>query len=298
MNIRRLIATSVSILAAFLFPCAIALGSPVYLEIADFDDEGSVFDIPGGLEKPAQLGVRILPNDGIARQQETLGAIGPSGGIDRSEHTSNMFFFGRSTETLVPTNSIRISFRDFTIPSKIDFQGKLQAIGKLELLYDLIFLSDDLNDFGSGGTDFADDDRLTVTLDATGLSSLTLLDLDADEILANPNQLPLTIPPPTNSDPSESTGFEKRTGSALPSNPYIAAVHDVTGLMGRDGSLFFYLRDPEVGDLLESGVILDEVRFRATLVPDPSTIILLLSGTLWPVASRILRKSGKRAKLN
>ena len=231
----------------------VASAAFVQIEVQDWDAEGSPHDLTGN---------QLFPDNALFNPPTGLGTLKPSG-----TKGGGLNYMGQTTEwaNFVGENSpsIKSYVRSFSIPKTYNNF----PVTKATLLYDFVFLTDDLGDFGVGQSDIGDDDYFRVHLDG-----LDILKVDSDQVIVPGTVVGLT-PPQTNSDPLESTGFEKRTGTV--GNPWLMSSHDVTTKIGKKVNLGFEVVDPvllnPVGESLESGMMIDEIRLLLFYDNTPST---------------------------
>lgn len=245
----------------------------VQIEVQDWDAEGGVHDLTGN---------PLFTDNPLFNPPVGLGTLRPSG-----TKGGGFNFMGQSTEWAnfhgENAPSIKSYARKFKIPST--YNGF--AVTKATLLYDFVFLTDDLGDLGVGQSDLEDDDYFRVHLDGTDI-----LKIDSDQVLVPGSVAGLTAPQ-TNSDPQESTGYEKRTGKV--GNPWLVSSHDVTNKIGKNVNLGFEVVDPvllnPVGESLESGMMLDEIRLLLVYDNTPSNADFDNSGTVDKADLLILREN-------
>lgn len=245
----------------------------VQIEVQDWDTEGGVHDLTGS---------PLFTDNALFNPPIGLGTLGPSG-----TKGGGFNYLGQSTEWAnfhgENAPSIKSYARKFKIPST--YNGF--AVTKATLLYDFVFLTDDLNDLGVGQSDLEDDDYFRVHLDGTDI-----LKIDSDQVLV-PGSVAGLTPPQTNSDPLENTGYEKRTGKV--GNPWLTSSHNVTNKIGKNVDLGFDVVDPvllnPVGESLESGMMLDEIRLLLFYDNTPSNADFDDSGTVDQTDLLILREN-------
>lgn len=245
----------------------------VQIEVQDWDTEGGVHDLTGN---------PLYTEPPLFVSYAGLGTLGPSGTKGGGFH-----YMGQNTgeANLIGENapSIKSYSRRFKIPNTYNGFAVTQAT----LLYDFVFLTDDLNDLGFGQSDLEDDDYFRVHLDGTDI-----LKIDSDQVLVPGSVAGLTSPQ-TNSDPLENTGYEKRTGKV--GNPWLTSSHNVTNKIGKNVDLGFDVVDPvllnPVGESLESGIMLDEIRLLLFYDNTPSNADFDNSGTVDQTDLLILREN-------
>jgi hypothetical protein len=227
-----------------------AMAAFAHIEVQDWDKEGSPDDLAGP---------QLFTDNALFTTYTSIGGLGPSG-----TGGGGFNYMGQTTEwaNYLGENSpsIKSYARSFKIPKTYNGFG----VTKATLLYDFVFLTDDLNDLGLKQSDLEDDDYFRVHIDG-----VDVLKVDSDQVFLG-GTVPGLVPPNINALP---TGFEKRTGTVA--KHWLTSSHNLTAKIGKKVDLGFDVVDPvlinPVGESLESGMMIDEVRLLLFYDNNPST---------------------------